>query len=78
MRITLKTTSLFSPPQEPGQVDQYKDIKVTYIRGHNPILYIFDDAEKLLDEVYLEDYNLQQLHEMVQSKGFVRDSGAAQ
>jgi len=39
--------------QQPGHADAYANLKITWIAGRIPTLYIRDDSDKLLEEIDL-------------------------
>ena len=54
--------------KEDGGVDQYYNVKVKYISGHNPDLVI--DGRERIDLTKYKTYA--SLHDLLQSKGFVK------
>ena len=58
--------------KQPGHADAYENLKITYIRGRNPDLFIRDDSGALLEKIDLADYTTKGLHELMLTKGFSR------
>lgn len=57
-----------------GHADIYKDLEVIWVNGKAPTLIIYDDDEEL-KRINLERYNTQQLHDLVEQQGFVKEVG---
>jgi len=60
--------------KEKGQADSYENMKINYIPGHNPDLVLFDSQNNEVERIDMSNYNTEQLHELVQSKGFNRQA----
>ena len=59
--------------KEPGHVDQYREVEVTWQQGASPTLFVYEDVE-LLEEVSLKDLSTEELHQLLSSKGFVKET----
>jgi hypothetical protein len=55
-----------------GHVDEYEGVKVTWISGHTPELYIMDDEGEVTEVIKLSDYSTDALHALLEEKGFKR------
>ena len=55
-----------------GHVEEYQEVSVTWIPGHNPELHILSDEGELVEKVNLKDYTTDGLHELMEEKGFVK------
>lgn len=56
--------------KEPGHADKYENLKVKFIRGRNPTLYIRDDGGALTEQLDLSGYKTRELHDLLIEKGF--------
>ena len=56
--------------KDEGHADSYENLKVNFIRGHNPDLVIFGDRGEEIERIDMIEYDLAGLHELVQQKGF--------
>eukprot|EP00877_Chromochloris_zofingiensis_P007314 jgi/Chrzof1/2836/Cz12g00180.t1 len=56
---------------------EYSGLAVTFIPGTTPVLILFDASGKEIERILLEKYDFDQLHTLVQSKGFTRVGQAA-
>ena len=52
------------------EVQDYPGIRVKFISGHNPELFIFDDAGMEIEKIDLTPFSLPQLHSLVKDRGF--------
>ena len=69
--------------KEPGHADSYEGLVIDFKPGKKPHLIIEDDAGEELERIDLAPMSTDEIHELVQSKGFVRreqepDAGAAE
>ena len=67
--------------KEPGHADTYEGLVIDFKPGKKPHLIIEDDAGEELERIDLAPLSTDEIHELVQSKGFVRqepDAGAAE
>ena len=69
--------------KEPGHADSYESLVIDFKPGKKPHLIIEDDAGEELERIDLAPMSTDEIHELVQSKGFVRreqepDAGAAE
>eukprot|EP00298_Acanthocystis_sp_HF-20_P027634 c5822_g1_i1.p1 GENE.c5822_g1_i1~~c5822_g1_i1.p1 ORF type:complete len:135 (+),score=39.33 c5822_g1_i1:42-407(+) len=58
--------------KESGQADSYENLEIEFIRGHNPDLVLFNEQGEALERIDLTPFNNEQLHSLLQSKGFVK------
>lgn len=58
--------------KEPGHADTYKGLKVNFIPMHNPDLVFFNEHGEEKERLDLGVYTCDQIHELMQSKGFKR------
>jgi hypothetical protein len=58
--------------KEPGNVDSYDKLTVTWIRGRNPDLHIYDDEGALIEKIDLAPYSSTALHQLLLDKGFTK------
>mmetsp|Transcript_14517 Transcript_14517/g.13121 ORF Transcript_14517/g.13121 Transcript_14517/m.13121 type:complete len:113 (+) Transcript_14517:3-341(+) len=63
--------------KEPGNADSYENLKITFIPGHNPDLYILDDKGGIVEKIDLTSLTSQELHKLLESKGFERKAKGA-
>lgn len=56
--------------KDPGHADTYKGLKINFIPHHNPDLVFFDKHGKELERLDLGRYSCDQLHTLMQDKGF--------
>ena len=69
--------------KEPGHADSYEGLVIDFKPGKKPHLIIEDDAGEELERIDLAPLSTDEIHELVQGKGFVRreqepDAGAAE
>ena len=69
--------------KEPGHADSYEGLVIDFKPGKKPHLIIEDEAGEELERIDLAPMSTDEIHELVQSKGFVRqeqepDAGAAE
>ena len=70
--------------KEPGHADTYEGLVIDFKPGKKPHLIIEDEASgEELERIDLAPMSTDEIHELVQSKGFVRqeqepDAGAAE
>ena len=68
--------------KEPGHADSYEGLVIDFKPGKKPHLIIEDDAGEELERIDLAPMSTDEIHELVQSKGFTRqeqpDAGAAE
>ena len=69
--------------KEPGHADTYEGLVIDFKPGKKPHLIIEDEAGEELERIDLAPMSTDEIHELVQSKGFVRqeqepDAGAAE
>ena len=68
--------------KEPGHPDTYEGLVIDFKPGKKPHLIIEDDTGEELERIDLAPLSTDEIHELVQSKGFVRqeqvDEGAAE
>ena len=69
--------------KEPGHADSYEGLVIDFKPGKKPHLIIEDEASgEELERIDLAPLSTDEIHELVQSKGFVRreqvDEGAAE
>ena len=67
--------------KEPGHADTYEGLVIDFKPGKKPHLIIEDDAGEELERIDLAPLSTDEIHELVQSKGFLRrepDAGAAE
>jgi len=57
-----------------GEAEHYQNMEVEFIPKRTPILTIYDDADNEVESINLADYDnaVEDLHQLVQSKGFVK------
>lgn len=58
--------------KEPGHADTYAGLKLNFIPGHNPDLVFFNEHGEEKERLDLGGYSTDQIHELMQSKGFRR------
>ena len=58
--------------KEPGHADSYEGLVIDFKPGKKPHLIIEDDAGEELERIELAPFSTDEIHELVQSKGFVR------
>ena len=58
--------------KEPGHADSYEGLVIDFKPGKKPHLIIEDDAGEELERIDLAPLSTDEIHELVQSKGFVR------
>jgi Sep15/SelM redox domain len=63
--------------KEPGHADSYEKLKVTFIAGRNPDLFIRDDNGELLETIDLSKMTTAEIHELLVQKGFERNAAGA-
>ena len=67
--------------KEPGHADTYEGLVIDFKPGKKPHLIIEDDAGEELERIDLAPLSTDEIHELVQGKGFARrepDAGAAE
>ena len=69
--------------KEPGHAESYEGLVIDFKPGKKPHLIIEDDAGEELERIDLAPLSTDEIHELVRSKGFVRqeqepDAGAAE
>ena len=67
--------------KEPGHADTYEGLVIDFKPGKKPHLIIEDEAGEELERIDLAPMSTDEIHELVQSKGFVRqepDADAAE
>ena len=69
--------------KEPGHADSYEGLVIDFKPGKKPHLIIEDEAGEELERIDLAPMSTDEIHKLVQSKGFVRqeqepDAGAAE
>ena len=55
-----------------NDADLYENLRVNFIKGHNPELFIFDDDDNEIEKIELAKYSTQEIHDLLVSKGFKR------
>jgi len=55
-----------------GHADAYENLKVTFVPGHSPTLYLKNDDGSDLDSIDISGMTTDQLHKFFVSKGFER------
>ena len=58
--------------KDPGHVDQYQDVEVTWQHGASPTLFVYEGGE-LLEEISLKDLSTEELHQLLSSEGFAKE-----
>ena len=58
--------------KEPGHADSYEGLVIDFKPGKKPHLIIEDDAGEELERIDLAPLSTDEIHELVRSKGFVR------
>ena len=58
--------------KEPGHADTYEGLVIDFKPGKKPHLIIEDEAGEELERIDLAPMSTDEIHELVQSKGFVR------
>jgi len=58
--------------KEPGHADTYLGLKVNFIPHHNPDLVFFNVHGEEVERLDLGRFNLEQIHNLMQEKGFRR------
>jgi hypothetical protein len=58
--------------KESGHADAYEGLKVTFISGRTPELFIRDEAGNEKERIDLSKMTTPELHELMVSKGFER------
>ena len=58
--------------KEPGHADSYEALVIDFKPGKKPHLIIEDDAGEELERIDLAPLSTDEIHELVRSKGFVR------
>ena len=53
-----------------GEADAYEGLEIEYIPGHNPDFVCLDAEGTVVERVDITKYNLGELHELVQERGF--------
>ena len=55
-----------------GHADSYENVKITFIRGHNPDFIIRDEKGNVVEKIDMSNYSTEGLHKLFQEKGFLR------
>ena len=55
-----------------GHADAYDGLKITFISGRTPELFLFDETGKEVEKIDLSHMKTDQLHELMKTKGFTR------
>jgi hypothetical protein len=58
--------------KEPGNADSYEGLTITWIRGRNPDLRLYDDSGKVIETIDLSPLSTKALHQLMLDKGFVK------
>jgi Sep15/SelM redox domain len=58
--------------KEKGHADAYPQLKVTYIAGRTPELFIRDDKGNEIDKIDLSHMSTEEIHKLMVDKGFER------
>eukprot|EP01031_Cornospumella_fuschlensis_P033381 gene33382-40385_t len=58
--------------KQPGHADAYHNLKVTFIAGRNPDLFIRDDDGHEIEKIDLSNMSTDQIHDLLVAKGFER------
>ena len=58
--------------KEQGHADAYNELKVTFISGRTPELFLKDDSGTLLETIALSKYTTDELHDLMIKKGLTR------
>ena len=58
--------------KEQGHADAYNELKVSFVSGRTPELFIKDDSGSLLETINLSKYSTDELHELMIKKGLTR------
>ena len=58
--------------KEPGHADAYHNLKVTFIAGRTPELFLYDGTGKQTEKIDLSGKTTDQLHKLMVEKGFER------
>eukprot|EP00904_Undaria_pinnatifida_P004899 jgi/Undpi1/1539/HiC_scaffold_11.g04929.m1 len=59
--------------KDPEHATSYEDVEVNFVRGRPPVLTIYDKVSGEAEEkINLEKFNLEEMHELLVSRGFVR------
>jgi len=58
--------------KEPGHADAYRDLKVTFIAGKTPELFLYDGSGTQTEKIDLSGKTADQLHALMLEKGFDR------
>jgi hypothetical protein len=64
--------------KQPGHADSYENLKIKWIRGKDPLLFIKNDAGEIVDKIDLINYKTQEIHDLLLKKGFTRKATGAQ
>lgn len=58
--------------KEPGHADSYDRLKVTFIPGRTPELFLYDAGNNEIEKIDLSHMKTADLHQLMVSKGFER------
>lgn len=58
--------------KEDGQANGYKDVTIEFVGGHSPVFIEYDDSNTELSMTDMSGMKLDQMHELLRSKGFER------
>lgn len=61
--------------RDKGHADGYQNLKITFIRGRNPDLFIKDENGSLVQKIDMSKMGTLQLHDMMIKNGFRRKPG---
>jgi hypothetical protein len=64
--------------RESGHIDAYEGLSVKYVPGKPPVLFLFDENNVQVEKINLKPLTTEQIHELVQSKGFLFNPKVAQ
>ena len=62
--------------RDPGHVDHYREVEVTWQHGASPTLLVYEGNE-LIAEVSLKDLSTEGIHQLLLSKGFKREPSSS-
>jgi len=55
-----------------GHADSYEDLTIKFVKGKPPRLLLYDDDGSLFETHNIERLTTQEIHDLLQSKGFAR------
>lgn len=73
MRLFLKGDT---KAKTPGEVNEYAGVEIEWIRGKRAVLTIFEDGVQKEDVKLYDMKTRDEMHKMMQSKGFTKRSAA--